>query len=56
MNNNIFKIIVEKLNFSLKKKVPVVLQSEAAECGIACLTMISCYYGLNIDLFNFRNR
>ncbi|HDH0734760.1 TPA: peptidase domain-containing ABC transporter, partial [Klebsiella oxytoca] len=51
-----FKSITEKLNFSLRKKTPVILQSEAAECGIACLAMISGFYGLNIDLFNFRQR
>ena len=27
-----------------KKRVPVVLQSEAAECGLACMTMIAQYY------------
>ncbi len=56
MNKNIFKTITDSLNFSLRKKIPVILQSESAECGIACITMISCYYGLNIDLFNFRKR
>lgn len=56
MTDKLFKAITDKLNFSLRRKIPVILQSEAAECGIACLAMISCYYGLNIDLFNFRNR
>ncbi|WP_263795275.1 peptidase domain-containing ABC transporter [Klebsiella oxytoca] len=56
MTETIFKTITDKLNFSLRKKIPVILQSEASECGIACLTMISSFYGLNIDLFNFRQR
>ncbi|HBC8734845.1 TPA: peptidase domain-containing ABC transporter [Klebsiella oxytoca] len=56
MTESLFKSITEKLNFSLRKKNPVILQSEAAECGIACLAMISGFYGLNIDLFNFRQR
>lgn len=56
MTEKIFKTITDKLNFSLRKKIPVILQSEASECGIACLTMISSFYGLNIDLFNFRQR
>lgn len=56
MTDKLFNNIIAKLNFSLRKKIPVVLQSEAAECGIACLTMISAFYGLNIDLFNFRQR
>ena len=33
-----------------KKRVPVVLQSEAAECGIACMTMIAQYYSDKRDL------
>jgi len=30
--------------------VPVVLQSEAAECGLACMTMIAQYYSDKRDL------
>ncbi|MDD9651789.1 peptidase domain-containing ABC transporter [Klebsiella pasteurii] len=56
MTETLFKTIVSKLNFSLRRKTPVILQSEAAECGIACLVMISSFYGLSIDLFNFRQR
>lgn len=56
MTETLFKTIVSKLNFSLRRKTPIILQSEAAECGIACLVMISSFYGLNIDLFNFRQR
>jgi ATP-binding cassette subfamily B protein RaxB len=39
-----------------KKKVPLILQSEAAECGLACCAMIAGYYGHNIDLIEFRNK
>ncbi len=56
MNNELFATIIAKINFSLRKKTPVILQSEAAECGITCLTMVCGYYGLDIDLFNFRQR
>jgi len=56
MDKTLFKSIVSKLNFSLRRKTPVIIQSEAAECGIACLAMISGYYGYSIDLFNFRNK
>lgn len=56
MNEKLFKTIIEKIDFSLRKKTPVVLQSEAAECGIACLAMVCGFYGLDIDLFNFRSR
>jgi ATP-binding cassette, subfamily B, bacterial CvaB/MchF/RaxB len=56
MNNKLFETIIAKLNFSLIKKTPVILQSESAECGIASLAMICGHYGLDIDLFNFRQR
>ncbi|VUT02117.1 peptidase domain-containing ABC transporter [Klebsiella huaxiensis] len=56
MTSELFNTIISKLNFSLRKKTPVIIQSEASECGIACLSMVCGYYGLEIDLFNFRQR
>lgn len=56
MNKELFKYITDNLNFSLRKKTPVILQSEASECGVACLAMVAGYYGLNVDLFTFRER
>ena len=35
---------------NLRRKVPVVMQMEALECGAACLCMISAYYGKWISL------
>ena len=35
-------------------KLPVILQTEAAECGLASLAMISNYYGHKIDLNTLR--
>ena len=32
------------------------LQSEAAECGLACLAMLSSAHGLRIDLAELRQR
>ncbi|MFK3695915.1 peptidase domain-containing ABC transporter [Serratia bockelmannii] len=43
-----------KLKFSTRKKVPVILQTEAAECGLACVAMISEYFGHGIDMISFR--
>ena len=37
-------------------QVPVVMQTEAAECGIACLAMIAGYHGHRIDLGTLRRR
>ncbi|KDV97083.1 ABC transporter family protein [Raoultella ornithinolytica 2-156-04_S1_C1] len=48
--------IFKRINFSMKNKVPVIIQSESTECGNACLSMICGFYGKDIDLFNFRNR
>ena len=44
----------EKIQFGFIKKFPLILQTEAAECGLACLAMISSFYGLKIDLNTLR--
>ena len=45
---------IEQLN--KKARVPVVLQSEAAECGLACLNMIAQFYGDKRDLTVLRQQ
>jgi ATP-binding cassette subfamily B protein RaxB len=37
-------------------RVPVVLQTEAAECGLACLAMVAGAHGLHTDLAALRRR
>jgi ATP-binding cassette, subfamily B, bacterial CvaB/MchF/RaxB len=37
-------------------RLPVIRQSEAAECGLACLAMISSFHGHRIDLNTLRRR
>src|SRR5689334_17007301 len=37
-------------------RLPVIRQSEAAECGLACLAMISSFYGHRIDLNTLRRQ
>jgi ATP-binding cassette subfamily B protein RaxB len=44
------------MKFSLEQKLPMVFQTEAAECGLACLAMIAGYHGLQIDLPALRQR
>jgi ATP-binding cassette subfamily B protein RaxB len=44
------------LDFSLKRSVTIVLQTEAAECGLACLAMVASYYGYKTDLTTLRDR
>lgn len=38
------------------RRMPVILQTEAAECGLACLAMIGCHYGHDISLQSLRQR
>lgn len=42
------------LNFG--KRLPVILQSESTECGLAGLAMISTYHGYRVDLTTLRSR
>lgn len=39
-----------------KARLPLVLQGEVTECGLACLTMVACYLGLRTDLATIRSR
>ncbi len=39
-----------------RRRVPLILQSEAAECGLACLAMIACTHGHDTDLLTLRRR
>lgn len=47
---------VQLLEFSGKKRVPVLLQAEIAECGLACLAMVSTFHGHKLDLPALRKR
>jgi len=39
-----------------RRRLPVILQTELAECGLACLAMIAGYHGLKTDLNALRYR
>lgn len=45
-----------RLSFWQRRRLPVVLQSEAAECGLACLAMVAAYWGHRTDLAGLRER
>lgn len=49
-------MIQDLLNFGGRRRLPSILQTEAAECGLACLAMIASYYGHRIDLNTLRRR
>ncbi|HDZ8914819.1 TPA: peptidase domain-containing ABC transporter [Aeromonas hydrophila] len=36
------------------KKLPVILQTEVTECGLACLAMIAVWYGRDTDIYSMR--
>lgn len=38
------------------RRLPLILQAEAAECGLACLAMIVGYYGFHTDIAQLRRR
>jgi ATP-binding cassette subfamily B protein RaxB len=44
------------LRFWNQQRLPILLQSEAAECGLACLAMVSSHWGHQIDLPAMRRR
>lgn len=48
--------ISDRLNLSFGRKLPVILQNEAAECGLACLSMVASYHGFQIDMANLRRK
>jgi len=45
-----------RLHFGWGKHLPMIRQSEAAECGLACLAMVTGYYGHHVDLPALRRR
>lgn len=45
-----------QLSFKARMTLPMILQDEVAECGHACIAMISCFFGHRIDLTALRKR
>lgn len=42
------------LDFFGGPRLPAIMQSEAAECGLACLAMVATYHGREVDLVALR--
>lgn len=58
-NKSLGKLLVRPeslLNFGGGIKVPSIIQSESAECGLACLAMILCFNGLEVDMNTLRRK
>lgn len=47
---------LDLINLGGRNKVTLVRQTEAAECGLACLAMVGSFYNYNTDLTALRNR
>ena len=48
---------IESLRLGLSaRRLPMILQTEAAECGLACLAMVAAHHGLRSDLPTLRQR
>lgn len=45
---------LSQLSFGLGRTLPITLQTEASECGLACLVMVSNYHGFHTDLATMR--
>lgn len=48
--------VLSHLQFASRTRLPVVLQTEAAECGLACLAMVASYHGHETDFSSLRRR
>lgn len=48
--------MLERLSFGFTAKLPLMLQTEGTECGLACLGMVAGYHGYRTDLATLRRR
>ena len=48
--------VLDGLHFGIGRRLPMVLQTEAAECGVACLAMLVGFHGQRTDLAELRRR
>lgn len=47
---------LDRVAFGLGPRLPLILQTEATECGLACLAMVASYHGHHADLMSLRRR
>lgn len=48
--------IQDRLQLGWSRRLPMILQTETAECALACLAMIASYHGHDVDLPGLRRR
>ncbi len=56
MGKNTVKDLFLKLDLGLRRRVPVMHQTESSECGLACLAMVSGHYGKCLDMMTLRRQ
>jgi ATP-binding cassette subfamily B protein RaxB len=49
-------MMLAELDFSSSGKTPVILQTEVAECGLACVAMVASYFGFDCDVAALRRK
>ncbi|QLL11374.1 peptidase domain-containing ABC transporter [Pseudomonas chlororaphis] len=49
-------VFLETLALRLRRRLPLILQTEATECGLACLAMVAGYHGYHTNLMELRRR
>jgi len=47
---------LDQLNFGWGRRLPMLLQTEAAECGLVCLAMVAGYHGNQVGAAELRRR
>jgi ATP-binding cassette subfamily B protein RaxB len=48
--------LLDRLAFGFSRKLPLLLQTEATECGLACLGMVAGFHGHRTDLATLRRQ
>lgn len=48
--------VLSLLKFTTRNRLPSILQTEVAECGLACLAMVASYHGHKTDLATLRHK
>ncbi|KKO45709.1 ABC transporter ATP-binding protein [Arsukibacterium ikkense] len=48
--------LTEKLTFWQRSSLPVICQTEAAECGLACMAMVAGFHGYKVNLNELRQK
>ncbi|EQD62307.1 toxin secretion ABC transporter, ATP-binding protein [mine drainage metagenome] len=49
-------LALQGLQFGWRRKLPLQRQTEAAECGLACLAMVAGFHGHAVELSALRQR